>query len=114
MSRGRLGHSFIDPVTGNTIQGGEVIWDWDGTNNVAIVPQRVKLACVYQANSRLDPKRIAVLDRIYSGLTSRQIGTGAEAYDLKVILQASGGALQLCRDAVMLMQNYQLRAGRLL
>lgn len=108
------GSGVVGPIADNALPGADVVWDYDAVNKVAVVPQQVKLACVYQANSRLDPKRIAILDRIYSGLTSRQIGTGAEAYDVKAMLLASGGTLDLCRDAALLMRNYQLRQGRIL
>lgn len=93
---------------------GAVVWDWDSVNNVAIVPQRVKVACLYQANSRLDGKRAAALDKLFRGLKGEATGSLSESFDLATVLAATGGAIDLCRDAVAMMRPYILRQGRIL
>jgi hypothetical protein len=105
---------LVGPVANNMLPGGDVVWDWDYAANAPVVPRQVKMACVYQANSRLDPQRIGVLNRIYGGLTSQKIGSAAETYDVHALLAATGGALVLCPAAVDLMRNYVLRSGRIL
>lgn len=80
-------------------------WDWDKVNNVAVVPDRVKQACVLQANSLLAGDRDERLAARHDGV-SQQSGDGlSEAY--------SGEAPLLCAEAHRLMSYYRLRSGEM-
>lgn len=90
-----------------------MVWDWDATNNVPIVPDAVKLACLLQgawimsADGKAATKR---LEAIRSGLASQQIGTAQEAYNLAAAT-AGGG---LCQRSGQIMATYALRSGSMM
>lgn len=107
-------YNYVGPLATNMLPGGNTVWDWDSVNQMAVIPDRVKRACILQANSRLDPVRLATLDRAASGLTSQKIGSAAETYDIAQMIAASGGSLALCREAAALMNFYRIRQGRML
>lgn len=92
---------------------GDTIWDWDSVDKVAVVPQRVKIACVLQADCVLDGTRMRALDQIGLGLKSQTTGGMSESYG---DITAAGGPVgsALCRRAYQIMQAYQLCSGKLL
>lgn len=55
----------IEPV------GRAQVWDWDLATNAAVVPQNVKLACLYQAESILNGKRLRTEEAQHEGITGR-------------------------------------------
>ena len=84
---------------------GTVIWDWDGTNKVAVVPDDVKRATLFEANSLLLGNRKERTDARHDGVTS-QSGDGlAEAY--------AGDCPILCAAAHQIMVKYRLRSGEM-
>ena len=107
-------YGFIGPVASNGLPGGNTVWDWDPVAQVPVIPSRVERATIHQANSRLDPVRIAELARLEAGLSSQKIGSAAETYDLAMMRAASGGSFTLCREAAALMEFYVIRQGRIL
>lgn len=60
--------------------GTDVVWDWDATNLVPLIPWRVKHAVIYQADSILSGARKDRIDAIYDGLISQATGAAQEAY----------------------------------
>lgn len=88
--------------------GGSQIWDYDLTNNVAVVPPNVKRAVVIQADSILAGDRDGRLQDIADGLASQQVGASNESYRADAMPSA------LCRRAEKIMDFYRLRQGRFL
>lgn len=85
------------------------IWDVDA-NGVAIVPQRVKLATLYQANATR-AGRSSRLEAQHDGLQSQGVGSLSEAY---VGTAAGAAAPKLCNEAWELLKRYELRSGAML
>jgi len=88
------------------------VWDWDATNQVAVVPPAIKLAVLFEANSIALGNRDAIVEAIASGLTMSQTGSLMEQYR-----QANNGQAEippLCRDAEMIAKKYALRTGGIL
>jgi len=94
------------------LTGSVGVWDWDSSTNTAIVPERVKLACLHQAASLLDTNFRGRLDAIRSGLASQSIGSLSETY-LKPA-DIPGGLSGLSDLAQRLMDYYRARSGGLL
>ncbi len=92
---------------------GNSVWDWDAESNAAVVPQRVKIAVVHQANWCLDPARAEALGRMQSGLASQSVGGLSESYQSGEAAGGSAGWRMLCPQARMLLERYRLRSGRL-
>lgn len=90
---------------------GAVVWDWDSDNNVAIVPQNVKLACVYQADSILTGNREERLSEQHDGVVQASNSGMQETYRQRN--QAPGLDTGLCRRAYLLLQRYRLATGRI-
>jgi hypothetical protein len=90
--------------------GTDVVWDWDATNRVALIPWRVKHAVIYQADSILAGTRKDRIDAIYDGLVSQSTGAAAEAY--RAALER--GPAALCRLAYQMIRLYRLKGGRIL
>jgi hypothetical protein len=86
----------------------DVVWDWDPATQTALVPDAVKRATLYQADSILSGSRNGRLDAIHDGLASQSLGGGSESY-----VQGRPPAT-LCRPAAQLLARYRLQAGRLL
>lgn len=86
----------------------DVIWDWDSTNNVAVVPPPVLQATLYQADSILDGSREQRLADQHDGLSSQGAAGVTEAYK-----GGDGLDTGLARRAFNLMIQYQVRTGRL-
>ena len=97
-----------------TLGGAVGIWDWDDPSGAAVVPDRVKIACLYQAASLLDPSFQRRLDAIRGGLASQSIGSMSESYLKPTDLPGglSGGGL--CDRAQRYMNKYRLRSAPLL
>jgi hypothetical protein len=89
----------------------DVVWDWDADAKAAVVPAAVKRAVLYEADSIISGKRDAALDAQQAGLASQSIGSASETY--RAPTAGAGGALSLCRQAMQLLQQYQLRSGRI-
>jgi len=88
------------------------VWDWDSDTQAAVVPKQVKLACVYQAASLLDPSFRGRLEAIRSGLASQSVGSLSESYVTPGSIP--GGLSGLCERAQRLMDRYRLRSAPLL
>lgn len=82
------------------------IWDWDPVNLVAVVPQNVLTAVLYQANF-IESGGDAALDDQYSGVTSEGAGSVHKSYDRKNPANETG----LCRRAFQMLRFYQLQTG---
>lgn len=88
------------------------VWDWDIDPDAAVIPQRVKFACLHQAASLLDPGFQRRLEAIRSGLASQSVGSMSESYLKPTDLP--GGLNGLCNKAQRLMDSYRLRTAPLL
>ena len=110
------GGDFSGQLINNAMPGAATVWDWDYVNSVPIVPQTVLLACLMQANNRLDGTQAANFDRLAAGLASQKTGGLAESYntDVASLLKAQGGSLTISRDAMLMLEPYLLRSGRFL
>jgi hypothetical protein len=98
---GPIGDPLGIPVAGYQT----MVWDWDATHNVAVVPDAVKRACVIQASSRIAGKRDARLDARHDGVSEQNAGGLKEIY--------GGERKVLCRRADEIMQRYRLRSGEM-
>lgn len=85
----------------------ETVWDWDSTDDEAIVPALVKRAVVYEANSILTADRDRIVAAIHDGLTSQSNGSVSESY-------RQTASSPLCAEADSISRRYQLRSGALL
>lgn len=88
------------------------IWDWDADAGEAIVPQLVKRAVLYEANSILAADRDRVLAAIHNGIASQSVGSISESY--RQLPAAADGGPVLCREADLVARRYKLRSGRIL
>ncbi|MCC6681504.1 MAG: hypothetical protein IT445_11440 [Phycisphaeraceae bacterium] len=88
------------------------VWDWDSDTDTAVVPDQVKIACLYQAASLCDESFQGRLDAIRSGLASQSVGSMSESYLKPTDLP--GGLSGLCDRAQRLMDRYRLRSAPLL
>lgn len=98
--------SYPLAVTSGLAGGGAVVWDWDASENAAVVPQDVLLATLYQADSILAGDREERLDARHDGVASQSADGLSESF--------AGEAPVLCRRAHRLMEQYRLRSGELL
>ena len=99
--------SGYDLLSGEVVQVGDEVWDWDEDNDVAVVPEDVKVACLQQADSILKGKRAKRLAAQHDGVASQGVGSLSESY--------TGRAPQkLCFEAYELLKKYELRSGQLL
>jgi hypothetical protein len=96
------------------VGGGSVIWDWDNDANAAVVPQKVKIACLCQAAWLTSSQFAARLEAIRSGLAGQSIGTGSETYLKPADLAAMSGGVNLGQRAAQIMELYRLRSGVML
>jgi hypothetical protein len=85
-----------------------MIWDWDPENNVAVVPQLVKVACLLQADSILDGTHQKRVEAYAAGLAS--VGVGSMNKSFRPDAKPSA----LCERALRIMSQYRLRSGSLL
>lgn len=107
-----LGQPISWPPYPPSSPAGLTIWDWDADNNVAIVPDRVKRACLLEANSILEGSRDAALDAVAGGVKSESVGSAAKTYISPGELKDTPGATSpLCRLAFQLLEIYRLRSG---
>jgi hypothetical protein len=91
------------------------IWDWDEAEAEAVVPARVKLAVLRQADYLASGRREAMVQRQESGLASQSVGGMSESY--KDVADAGGGTEAmglLCVEARSAMARYRLRSGPML
>jgi hypothetical protein len=86
----------------------DVVWDWDETAKLPVVPQRVLQACLIQADSNIAAIRDERLDAIHDGLIEQRSGSMNERY-----ITGDFDVPVLCRRADQIMQYYRLRSGRL-
>jgi len=91
------------------------IFDWDPAAGngagAAVVPNKVKIATIFQAAWLLRPEYAARLEGIHSGLIEQSIGTGRETY----VKKGDTGFSGLGKRAEQMMdKNYRRRSGRLL
>lgn len=92
---------------------GPFVWDWDSVNEVAIVPQNVQLATLFQAAYLMLPEFADRLEKIRSGLAGQRTGTGQEMY-IKAGEAVPGGFTGLCDRSSRIMHFYRIRSGRML
>lgn len=90
--------------------GGGQVWDWDSENNVAVVPQNVKLACLFQAAWLQVSSHTKRIEEINSGVAQASIGTAGETMNPA----AEGVRTKLGARAAQLMEKYRIRTGQLL
>jgi hypothetical protein len=103
-----MGFPSPDPLPSLGFALANKIWDWDATTSTAVVPAKVQLACLHQADSILKGDRDGRLQSLADGMTQQGIGTMSEQY------QNGSDASVLCMRAKMIMDNYRLRSGRML
>jgi hypothetical protein len=102
---------------GGTQYFGDTYWDWDYTNNVAVVPGAVKLATLYQANAILGGTETARIEAARSRLTGQSVGGMSESYGQPM---SSGGTGQISAFDMLTaraqneMRQYLLKGGQLL
>jgi hypothetical protein len=90
-----------------------VIWDYDPTENVPVVPQNVLMATLYQVLWINQPKYSDILDKVRTGIAQEQIGTGSIAFAKVADIAAAGGLTGLDRRAYSLMARYVMQTGRI-
>jgi hypothetical protein len=88
-----------------------LVWDWDSVNNVAVVPDLVKIACCYQAAWLLDPTHARRLEKIRSGLAAESTGGMSETFNTAALAAGFSG---LADRAQRLMERYRLKRGKML
>lgn len=108
----RIGNAAGYGVYGYPTFGPGTVWDWDSATNQPIVPQVVKLACLYEANDILDGRRDEVRKAIDAGITGESAGGMSTQYRAAFAGQASPDAL--CTEAAGLLRRFKLKTGRLL
>jgi hypothetical protein len=87
------------------------VWDWDSTNNEAIVPALVKRAVLFEANSILAADRDRIVAAIHNGLVSQSVGSVSESYRN----YAAGETKPvLCSDAELVSLKYARTTGEML
>lgn len=91
---------------------GSEIWEWDSTNNVAIVPSKVKLANLYEADSIINGDRDRAIAAASRGITSESIGSASRSY--VDWLKAAAIAEKLSPKADRYLRKYRLVSGELL
>jgi hypothetical protein len=101
----------LQAATLQAVQGGDVVWDWDLDDNVAIVPPNVLKAVLYQADSILTGDRDGRLQAIADGVASQQIGSASESYFKAA---SSAGPSPLAQQANRIMEFYRIRQGSVL
>lgn len=84
------------------------VWDWDTDAQQAVVPQNVKLAVLYEADSIAAGTLDRVRNAIASGLASQSTGSLSEAYNTAL---AGVSAMALCPESERLMSRYKLATG---
>lgn len=90
----------------------ESIWDWDRVNHVAIVPNNVLLAVLYQADSILVGDREERLAAQHDGVSSQGNSGIQESYRPRE--QNPGFRTGLCRRSYQLLEQYRVRAARII
>jgi len=93
--------------------GVATVWDWDATEEEAVIPLQVKLAVLFQADGILSG---AVATRTSAGdrmIASESVGGMSQSYHAPATIMTSGGILLVTR-AAELMKRYRLRSGSLL
>jgi hypothetical protein len=87
-----------------------LVWDWDDDADAAVVPEDVRRATLYQADSILAGEREARIAAQHDGVVYELTGGLAESYKSTA---GPGVPTGLCRRAWLLMRRYRLRSGRL-
>lgn len=90
------------------------VWDWDTTERAAVVPTKVKLATIFQADAIVSGVLKARLDRAATGLTGQSTGSLSESYAQPL---TPGDLLpldKLCPRSLSIMSRYEARSGGLL
>lgn len=105
---------LVVPIPGQIYPGvpattvAAVVWEWDAEEGEAVVPGRVKRACLLEANSILAGDRDGRMNAVHDGLASQGIGSANESY------RGDAKPAALCRAAHELMQIYRLRSGQMI
>ncbi len=107
-----LGYGVLDTSTINQTSSWPGVWDWDIDTDAAIVPLQVKIACLYQAASLLNPGFRSRLEAIRSGLAGQSVGSMSESYLPPG--SVPGGLTGLCDKAQRYMDKYRLRTAPML
>lgn len=92
-------------------------WDWDdaeGASGGAVVPERVELACLFQAAHLTDGAHAARREAIRSGLASQSVGSVSESYSGAPHVHAGLPSGALGERAARLMDMYRTRSGAML
>jgi hypothetical protein len=87
---------------------GDEVWDVDPNSLLAVVPNDVLVACIYQANFIAKGGSRRLNDQ-HEGVVDVSTGPLRETYK-----DGAGLRTGLCRDAYLLIKKYQLSGGRLL
>jgi hypothetical protein len=106
--RTTLGVGPIGAIGPAGVGSGDEIWDWDATNNVAIIPKIVYEAVIIQADSIIANLRAGRQDSIHDGIRQQGSAGESESYDR----EAPGAKTPLCRRAYQLLWRYKIKQGR--
>ena len=86
----------------------DVVWDFDPVALVAVVPAKVLMAVIYQANYLAGGEDSRVNDQ-FVGLKGERVGSLSAEYGPSEAMKTG-----LCRRAWQLVKRYRLQSGRLL
>ncbi|HVS73087.1 MAG TPA: hypothetical protein VHQ47_17665 [Phycisphaerae bacterium] len=89
-----------------------IVWDWNSDASAAIVPDAVKIACLFQVAWILQPQYAKRLESIRSGLAAQGIATASET--LQSLAAAGGTMTGLSDRASRMLDQYRLKTGAML
>jgi hypothetical protein len=99
--------TIIAPFTTRTVAE---IWDWDAANQVAIVPPKVLMACLFEANSILDGQRDQLINAQRDGLARQDVGGMEEIYREGATKE---WGMKLCAVARDYLFEYRMKSGQI-
>lgn len=102
-----LQNGYVQPVSPSYTR----VWDWDAINKTAVVPARVKLAVLYEADAMGDGERDRIIAAVSAGLTAQNTGSLSEQYRQMNAGQMNVAAL--CPQADNLVRGYRIVTGEL-
>ncbi|MGN6724305.1 MAG: DnaT-like ssDNA-binding protein [Tepidisphaeraceae bacterium] len=100
-------NGYVQPVSPSYTR----VWDWDAVNKVAIVPTRIKLAVLYEADAMGDGERDRIVAAVSAGLTAMNTGSLSEQY--RQLNAGQADVAPLCPQAENLVRSYRLQTGEL-
>jgi hypothetical protein len=104
---------YLPPFApGSVFSADTIIWDWDSDANAPVVPDTVKIACLFQVAWILQPQYAKRLESIRSGLAAQGIATASEA--LQSPAAAAGTMTGLSDRASRMLDQYRLKTGAML